>query len=72
MTLTPYFVEGSPLRANGEAFLRVRVADGLNPNGFVRVWLPSGTPLSVRGSDLLQVNVGCDIERRIVRADVGT
>jgi hypothetical protein len=53
---TPYFQSGSPPIENGhDAFLRVRVTKDLEPNGYLTVYLPSGTALNVRGCDLLRI-----------------
>ena len=57
MEFVPYFEGGSPPIDNGHvAFLRVRVTKDPEPNGYVIVYLPSGTALQVRGQDLLRVN----------------
>jgi hypothetical protein len=55
MELAPYFQSGSPPTTNAhEALLRVRVTQDPNPNGSITIYLPSGTPLIVRGRDLLR------------------
>ena len=46
-----------PTRAD-EAYIRVRVTEDVNPNGYVGVYLPTGTRLDVRASDLLRFNPG--------------
>jgi hypothetical protein len=44
-----------PTRAD-EAYIRVRVTEDVNPDGYVGVYLPTGTRLDVRASDLLRFN----------------
>jgi hypothetical protein len=54
--LVPYFQSGPPpIETGHEAFLRVRVTNGLEPNGSLTVYLPSGTALRVHGRDLLRI-----------------
>ena len=58
MELTPYFLCGEPPSANaGEAFIQVRVTEGVGPTGYIAVYLPSGTQLVVRGRDLLRLAI---------------
>ena len=58
MELTPYFLCGEPPTTNAvEAFIRVRVTEGVGPTGYIAVYLPSGTQLVVRGRDLLRVDI---------------
>ena len=55
MAFQPYFQCGPEWAKFGEAYLRVRVAEYPNPNGYVGVYLPTGTRLDVRGTDLLRL-----------------
>ena len=60
-TFTPY-LEGRPLqaRADSDAFIRVRVHDGLRPDGSMLVYLADGTALVVNGDLLLQLDTRPD------------
>ena len=59
MELAPYFLSGSPPTTNAsEAFIRVRVTEGVRPTGYIAVYLPTGTQLIVRGRDLLRFSRG--------------
>jgi hypothetical protein len=57
VALVPYFESGSPPVDGGhDALLPVRVTKEPEPNGYLVVYLPSGTALHVRSQDLLRVN----------------
>ena len=60
-TFTPYLEGRSPqARADSDVFIRVRVTDGLRPDGSVLVYLADGTALVVKGDLLLQLDTRPD------------
>jgi hypothetical protein len=68
MKLTPYLRNGSPTTDSHDALLPVRVAEDVLPNGFVVVYMRSGTALQVPASALLRLDTrSSERPRRVPR-----
>ena len=60
MGFGPYFRPGAVVTTERPGFLRVRVSDDITANGYVAVYLDTGTQIVVRSRDVLALDAATE------------